>query len=801
MIDMSADGTAHAAGRQIPAELFQVLVDNLPVLCWIADETGYIYWYNRRWYEYTGRAPSEMEGWGWQAVHDPERLNDVLEQFRTAIASGEPFEMVFPLRSASGEYRPFLTRAVPYRNAEGRVTHWFGKNVDISAQVAAEEALRASEARFRGTFDQAAVGVAHVALDGAWLRVNKRLCLMLGYSEAELLGMTFQQVTHPDDLDANLDYVCAEVTGEIPRYVMEKRYIRKDGSVLWGNLTVSLLRDDAGAVMNFISIVEDISARKEAESALAESEGRLRLFIDRAPAAIAMFDRNLRYLAVSRRYVSDYDLGAVADTLIGRSHFDVFPATAAKWRGIHDRVLTGETPSEAEDPFPRDDGRVDWVRWEMTPWYRADNSIGGAVLFSEVITERKAADLALRRLNEELEARVQSEVAAREAAQLRAAHAERIAALGQLAGGIAHDFNNVLQAVSGAALMIRRDPTNTSRVERFASAIVEASERGAAVTGRLLAFARRGALRAEAIDGASLLEGLREILAHALGGSTEITVTCAPDLPLLWADKGQLEAVLINLATNAHDAMPAGGSMTLTAAGEEIDSASANPGGLRPGSYVRIEVEDTGTGMDAQILARATEPFFTIKSLEKGTGLGLSMVKGFADQSGGAMHIESAPGQGTAVSVWLPVAPRTSPAEFQPAVAPATHTDPSQIRVLLVDDDDMVRDVLAEQLRVAGFQVVEASGGEAALAAVDAEGAAIDAIVTDLSMPGMNGFRVIAAVRAKLPRLPAILVTGYAGAAAEPMLIDAAEGDFALLRKPVSGEILVETLTAMLPAA
>ncbi len=239
----------------------------------------------------------------------------------------------------------------------------------------------------------------------------------------------------------------------------------------------------------------------------------------------------------------------------------------------------------------------------------------------------------------------------------RLRQAEKMGALGQLAGGIAHDFHNVLQAVQGGATLLQRRPGEPERVLRIAGTILAAAERGLAITRRLLVFSRRGDLRAEPVDIAVLLHGLADLLVHTLGSGVAVRVEAASGLPMLLADKGQLETVLINLATNARDAMAGQGSLTLTATAEiAADGADRTlMGVLRPGRYIRLSVADTGSGMDADTLERALEPFFTTKPVGQGTGLGLPMAQGFAEQSGGGLHISSAPGQGTTVSLWLPV--------------------------------------------------------------------------------------------------------------------------------------------------
>jgi signal transduction histidine kinase/ActR/RegA family two-component response regulator/HAMP domain-containing protein len=422
------------------------------------------------------------------------------------------------------------------------------------------------------------------------------------------------------------------------------------------------------------------------------------------------------------------------------------------------------------------------------------------------ITAGKRAEEALRQMNETLEARVREEVAAREVAQARAAQAERLQALGQLAGGIAHDFNNVLQAVEGAVQLIGRHHEDEARVRRLTRLALEATARGASVTRRLLTFSRRSDLRSEAIDPAELLAGLREMLTHTLGAATLVEVRAEAGIPPLLADKGQLATVLVNLATNARDAMPSGGRLTFLAEAESVGSGDpAHPAGLAPGRYVRLTVADTGMGMDAATLARLGEPFFTTKEPGAGTGLGLPMAKGFVEQSGGALNIESSPGKGTTVTLWLPEAGaevRASAAaspDVPSAAVSGTAEASTSMRLLLVDDEVLVRGLLAEQLENEGFRVLVAASGTEALALL-AMGEEVDAVVTDLSMPGMDGLAVIRAAQEFRPGLPAMLLTGYARDHDALAMGAAVSGTFALLRKPVRIRELVDRIQALLAA-
>ena len=332
-------------------------------------------------------------------------------------------------------------------------------------------------------------------------------------------------------------------------------------------------------------------------------------------------------------------------------------------------------------------------------------------------------------------------------------------ALGQLAGGIAHDFNNVLQAVMGALQLIERRPADQDGIRRLAQLASGAVERGTSITRRLLTLGQRGELTAERLDASELLHELGEILTHTLGATIMVRLRLEAGLRPLLADRGQLETVLVNLATNARDAMPNGGELILSA--EHEMATVPHPAGLATGRYVRLTVTDAGTGMDAATLARAREPFFTTKRTGSGTGLGLAMAQGFAEQSGGALAIESQPGKGTRVTLWLPeaVPEDAAGAPESPIVsAPGKRT---HARILLVDDEAMIREVLSRQLADAGFEVVTAADGAEALALATKE--PVDAVITDLSMAGLDGLAVIRGLQARSPGLPAGPADGIRG--------------------------------------
>jgi signal transduction histidine kinase/ActR/RegA family two-component response regulator len=384
------------------------------------------------------------------------------------------------------------------------------------------------------------------------------------------------------------------------------------------------------------------------------------------------------------------------------------------------------------------------------------------------ITGRKRAEQGLQQLNEQLEHRIEERTREREVALAQLFEAQKIDTIGQLTGGVAHDFNNLLMAVLGSLeLLKKRLARDDARSHRLLDNAVQGAERGAALTQRLLAFARRQELKPETVDVRQLMAGMEDLLARAVGPGVRIGQELPTDLPPVRVDSNQLELAILNLAVNARDAMPVGGSLAIVARAQRVPSSHPDaPRELPPGPYVRLDVVDTGLGMDEATLARATEPFFTTKGPGKGTGLGLSMVQGLAVQSGGAMTVKSEPGKGTTIALWLP--------QDEGADAALVHVGPSapeqagpvalgpEMTVLVVDDDLLVAAGTAAMLEDLGHRVLEANSGHQALDALRREGRGIDVVITDQAMPGMTGLELARHIRQSYPLLPVILASGYA---------------------------------------
>ena len=411
------------------------------------------------------------------------------------------------------------------------------------------------------------------------------------------------------------------------------------------------------------------------------------------------------------------------------------------------------------------DGSVHWLQVNGRIIRESGGGMRGLVGVAMDVTGRKEAEAALRQSNEWLESRVAERTAElveearqREQVEGQLRQAQKMEVIGQLTGGIAHDFNNLLMAVLNNLDLLRKHSPDDQRTQRLIDGAEQGARRGAALTQRLLAFARRQSLQVDPTDIGGLVDGVRNLLERSVGTGVLLEYRIASELAPALVDPNQIELALLNLVVNARDAMPDGGSITIRV--DEVTAHEAED--LEAGRFVRLSVIDTGVGMDEETLQRAIEPFFSTKELGKGTGLGLSMIHGLAVQLNGALRLSSTPGQGTRADLYLPVTSLPT-ADSEPAIAsPVVEVDAAQrARVLLVDDDVLIAMVTTGMLEDLGHEVIEANSGDAALAALRA-GQDVDLMITDFAMPGMNGAQLAEAARRLRPDLPILLATGYA---------------------------------------
>ena len=592
-----------------------------------------------------------------------------------------------------------------------------------------------------------------------------------GYTEAEILGQHFSRFYTEEDRRTGLPArALATATGE-GRFEQEGWRVRKDGTRMWAHVIIDPIRDDDGTLIGFAKITRDITERKKAQDELRRSEERFRMLV------MGVRDYAI-YMLDPLGHVTNWNPGAerfkgyTADEIVGR-HFSEFYTEEDRATGLPARALetaVREGRFVHEGWRVRKDGARFWADVVIDPIRDEDGTLVGFAKITRDVTERRNAQLAL------------------EEARARFVQAQKMETIGQLTGGIAHDFNNLLAVVLGNLELAGKRLPDDPRLRQLVENSIEAAKRGAALTQRMLAFARRQELKTEPVDVPELIRNMAEILQRTIGPDIQINTQFPLRLRRAMADGNQLELAVLNLVVNARDAMPDGGTITISAREMRLDADEKD--GLPAGDYVRLSVVDTGEGMDPETLARAVEPFFTTKGVGKGTGLGLSMVHGFADQSAGRLILESDKGKGTTAALWLPVA--VEAAEVAPAPAPISprpRRTTRRLQVLVVDDDPLVLMNTAAMLEDLGHEVTEATSGEQARRIVR-RGHGIDLVITDQLMPGMTGTQLVAAVRAERRELPFILATGYS----DP----ATRGDLAVwrLNKPFAQDDLANAIAA-----
>jgi PAS domain S-box-containing protein len=586
------------------------------------------------------------------------------------------------------------------------------------------------------------------------------------------------------------------LAGETLFFESEPRILRRDGveEQIWLTFTYNPILGEDGKIAGLFGAVTAVNRDGEAEGRLRESEERFRLIADSAPVPMWVTKLDRRRGFVNRAYVD----------FVGASYEE---AVDYDWRqiihpGDQDRVLAESIAGEAslkpfvlEARFRRGDGEWRWLRSISQPRWGAGGEHVGFIGVAHDITEWKLGEEVMRGANEMLEARVeartadlraaldrlQAEVGERERAEEALRQAQKMEAVGQLTGGIAHDFNNLLTPVIGGLEMLVRG-VEEPRLKRIAEAALESGRRGAKLTTQLLAFSRIQRIRMAPVPVNRVIETMKLMLRHTIGGGVTIRTEFSPEVDRALCDENQLENAILNLAINARDAMEANdeGGGTLTISTSLVDE----PAGLDldGGAYVSIAVADTGQGMAPEVVARATEPFFSTKPFGKGTGLGLAQVYGIVRQSKGALRIESVEGEGTIVRLLLPHVSGDIVAEgleSEAAGAPRAVSASTGARIAVVDDDEDVRAFLADVLVGLGHRVETLDGAEAALAAM-AE-TAPDLALIDFAMPGMNGAELARVLRRRHPGLPIVFVTGFAES---DQLEGALGSEVAVLRKP-----------------
>jgi len=610
--------------------------------------------------------------------------------------------------------------------------------------------------------------------DGRIRSWNSGAQRLKGYSESEVLGEHFSKFYTAEDRDAGLPAGLLSISASTGKFEGEGWRVRKGGEQFWAHIVIDPILSPDGELLGFAKITRDLTERRLAQEALRKSEEQFRILVQ------GVTDYSI-YMIDPDGVIASWNMGAqrikgyLPEDIIGQ-HFSTFYTNEDRARGEPARALAiaaREGRFEKEGWRVRKDGSTFWAHVIIDAIHEDGKLIGFAKVTRD-ITERRAAQRALEEAQEHLR------------------QSQKMEAIGQLTGGIAHDFNNLLMVImSSLELLQRRLPAGFTSADLLDNAL-EAAKRGASLTHRMLAFARRQELKAEPNDVAELVHGMSALLKRSIGPAIEIETRFPLGLPRARVDANHLELALLNLVVNARDAMPDGGLITIAARLEAVggEKRADQPPEIPPGQYINLSITDTGVGMNDDVLARASEPFFTTKGLGKGTGLGLAMVHGFAAQSGGSFLLRSKLDAGTTAEIWLPVASVEAEQQVEEPRAGSVDSPPRRLRVLAVDDDSLVLFSTVEMLKEIGHDVRHASSGARALALL-AEDATFDVLVTDQAMPGMTGIELIEEARRASPSIAAILASGYAE------LPGVTDVPFVKLSKPFTERALAVALSSV----
>ncbi|WP_114948569.1 hybrid sensor histidine kinase/response regulator [Microvirga calopogonii] len=659
----------------------------------------------------------------------------------------------------------------PVRDEAGCVTGIFCEGHDVTEAHLARTAVEASNARYTSVL--AAMGEGFLVLDEAYriTEINAEGLRLDGRPESEILGKTHWEVFPAS--------VCTPVEAAYRRSMTERVPVElthhyQDAATGYDSWLTLRIYPVPGGVAAFY---RDVSERMRAEEALRHSEERLRTALGISTVGVLFWGSGFGLTDANEAFLRMTDFSR--EEALGKTWQELTPEEfhPVSWRAVDEVITRGEAT-----PYEKQYFRKDGSRW----WgLFAPRKVGDEVVeFVLDVTDRREAEAALRRLNEELETRVIEAITDREKTEAALRQSQKLEAVGQLTGGVAHDFNNLLTIIRSSVEFLRRPNLPEERRRRYIDAITDTVDRAAKLTGQLLAFARRQALKPEVFDVPERIRAVTDMLRTIVGSRIRIEADVACDPCFIEADVVQFETALVNMAVNARDAMNGEGTLTMHVdAMAEMPAIRGHAGG--PGQFVAVSISDTGSGIPADQLGQIFEPFFTTKEVGKGTGLGLSQVYGFAKQSGGDVAVASVLGKGTTFTLYLPKVEQTVGLDGTGSDAPGNGQDEDGrgCRVLVVEDNIEVGRFSTQLLQDLGYQTTWAANAREALQLLEEDHSRFDVVFSDVVMPGMSGVELGREVRRRHPALPVVLTSGYSHVLAE-------EGrhGFELLHKPYAVE-------------
>ncbi len=746
------------------------IADTLPVLIAYLDTEQRYQFINRALAEWFERPRREILGRKMREVLGEDAYSARIPMIEAALA-GERQWFAAGYDHPSRGPLAIQTEYVPQIGSDGKVQGVVVLVQDVTEQRVAERSLRESEERFRRIADSAPAAMWVSRLDRSRDFVNDAYAEFVGLPVREACQFDWRDALHPDDCDR---IVRESIAGEasLKPFTLEARYRRADGEYRWLRSVSQPRFGPDHELIGFIGVATDFTSAKESELALqslveertaelSASEARFRAIFDTVMEVVVLLRPDGTVVEVNKTPASWRDVNprlAIGRPLWEAPTVESYPqhaealkrgvAMAAKGEIFRDEVVMerGGTPTSVLDV-------------SIQPVRTGDGDISYLLFEARDITELKAAQDQLRQ-------------------------SQKMEALGQLTGGIAHDFNNLLTVIVGGLDLISKR-VEDERLLRYANNALAAADRGARLTGQLLAFSRVQRLEVKPTFVAPLIEEMRPLLRNVLGPGIEKKFDLDPHLMPVMADPTQLELAVLNLAINARDAMPDGGTLTFSSRRRRI----SNDPDLEPGHYIELSIADTGSGMTPDVAARAFEPFFTTKEIGKGTGLGLSMVYGMARQSGGTARLESEAGVGTTVRLFFRRAGKQADMSANAGDTGDTAKRGRRVaRVLVIDDDDDVRQFIAASLQEYGHDVISAGNGQDGIAKFFQ--ASPDLVILDFLMPGMSGADVAAHILATKPDQPILFVSGYSETDAIRKVAPHAD----ILAKPFRAAVLDEAV-------
>lgn len=660
------------------------------------------------------------------------------------------------------------------RDDKGEIANSLSVLTDITARKKAETKLKRSEKQFHAAFQASPLGMALISPTSDWIEVNAAFCQIIGYDIDELFSFNIRDITHPDDLKADAEHLKQLLEGAKDSFQLEKRYIHKDGSTVWVSVSVILIRDANDEPVHFVTQVLNLTDRKHMERALRRSEEQFRSAFETSPQGMALVAPGGRWLTVNEALCG----------MFGYSKKEFLE------KGIETLTHPDDLDSEVEDIRKLLRGEAQSFEMEKRYLHKSGTTIWGQVSISLIRDEAGApAQFVFQMLD----------LTKRREAEQQLVQSQKLEAIGQLTGGLAHDFNNLLAVILISLQLLERSHADDPKSIKRIRAALDATERGADLTHRLLAFSRKQSLEQKVIDVPKLVEGMTGLLKRTLGGSVNLQTQYEEDLATIEVDQSQLETGLLNLAINARDAMPDGGDLTIEACNVIIDEAYAGSHSeVRPGRYVLIAVTDTGTGMSSDVIEKVFQPFFTTKEVGKGTGLGLSMLYGFVKQSKGHIEVYSEQGIGTSIKLYLPVLVDGQASALSDVVENETEVVGGDEIILVTEDDHAVRHSVCSLFKSLGYRVVEAENGNKAVKILNSD-TPIDLLFSDIVMPGgMDGIALAEKAAVLRPGVKILLTTGFAeGAVARTKMLDA---NMEIIGKPYRREDVARKIRGVLDA-